>query len=143
MYLPGIHHGNCATIAIDSDPIYTDWRLTDRPRKACFCGARISRRALTALAAVPRHFGRIDTKQTDAFAAASDGVTIARGAVGDSSENERRSEEHTSELQSLMRISYAVFCLKKKKKQHDITIRNIQLKNRKSQKDIDKTYKTQ
>src|SRR3546814_10568623 len=29
-----------------------------------------------------------------------------------------RSEEHTSELQSLMRISYAVFCLKQKKKQH-------------------------
>src|SRR3546814_8780642 len=29
-----------------------------------------------------------------------------------------RSEEHTSELQSLMRISYAVFCLKKKKKNH-------------------------
>src|SRR3546814_9113802 len=33
-----------------------------------------------------------------------------------------RSEEHTSELQSLMRISYAVFCLKKKKKEE--TIRN-------------------
>src|SRR3546814_4823448 len=30
----------------------------------------------------------------------------------------RRSEEHTSELQSLMRISYAVFCLKKKKTQN-------------------------
>src|SRR3546814_2037711 len=30
-----------------------------------------------------------------------------------------RSEEHTSELQSLMRISYAVFCLKKKKKNND------------------------
>src|SRR3546814_4304194 len=30
-----------------------------------------------------------------------------------------RSEEHTSELQSLMRISYAVFCLKKKKNTHD------------------------
>src|SRR3546814_1137372 len=29
-----------------------------------------------------------------------------------------RSEEHTSELQSLMRISYAVFCLKKKNRQH-------------------------
>src|SRR3546814_7310400 len=29
-----------------------------------------------------------------------------------------RSEEHTSELQSLMRISYAVFCLKKKKHEH-------------------------
>src|SRR3546814_4490921 len=32
-----------------------------------------------------------------------------------------RSEEHTSELQSLMRISYAVFCLKKKKKTIKIT----------------------
>src|SRR3546814_1426388 len=31
-----------------------------------------------------------------------------------------RSEEHTSELQSLMRSSYAVFCLKKKNKQHDV-----------------------
>src|SRR3546814_8000823 len=36
---------------------------------------------------------------------------------------EDRSEEHTSELQSLMRISYAVFCLKKKNKQ--ITQRSI------------------
>src|SRR3546814_3100229 len=34
-----------------------------------------------------------------------------------------RSEEHTSELQSLMRISYAVFCLKKKNKPHDTQIR--------------------
>src|SRR3546814_9920032 len=33
---------------------------------------------------------------------------------------EKRSEEHTSELQSLMRISYAVFCLKKKKKHHTV-----------------------
>src|SRR3546814_4514704 len=33
----------------------------------------------------------------------------------------RRSEEHTSELQSLMRISYAVFCLKKKKSQYNPT----------------------
>src|SRR3546814_2785514 len=39
----------------------------------------------------------------------------------------KRSEEHTSELQSLMRISYAVFCLKKKKrrdKHNDNHIRN-------------------
>src|SRR3546814_3230026 len=45
----------------------------------------------------------------------------------------RRSEEHTSELQSLMRISYAVFCLKKKKKQQNkkqrhITIYDVKLK---------------
>src|SRR3546814_2783023 len=39
-------------------------------------------------------------------------------------ENTVRSEEHTSELQSLMRISYAVFCLKKKK-----NIMNNQHKN--------------
>src|SRR3546814_8389466 len=37
-----------------------------------------------------------------------------------------RSEEHTSELQSLMRISYAVFCLKKKRKYiHDIKFTTI------------------
>src|SRR3546814_9739007 len=33
----------------------------------------------------------------------------------------RRSEEHTSELQSLMRISYAVFCLKKKQRKREAT----------------------
>src|SRR3546814_6544012 len=37
-----------------------------------------------------------------------------------------RSEEHTSELQSLMRISYAVFCLKKKKKQTNKTTTDLQ-----------------
>src|SRR3546814_9262929 len=35
-----------------------------------------------------------------------------------------RSEEHTSELQSLMRISYAVFCLKKKKKNKNTNTKN-------------------
>src|SRR3546814_1195207 len=40
-----------------------------------------------------------------------EGQGVERGAP-----QEGRSEEHTSELQSLMRISYAVFCLKKKKK---------------------------
>src|SRR3546814_1479496 len=41
-------------------------------------------------------------------------VVRARG----NGESGERSEEHTSELQSLMRISYAVFCLKKKKTQY-------------------------
>src|SRR3546814_1011417 len=36
----------------------------------------------------------------------------------------RRSEEHTSELQSLMRISYAVFCLQKKKNTHKSTLQH-------------------
>src|SRR3546814_5989723 len=43
--------------------------------------------------------------------------TLGRAYVARAWLNYIRSEEHTSELQSLMRISYAVFCLKKKKKQ--------------------------
>src|SRR3546814_8879257 len=39
------------------------------------------------------------------------------GGASDAAPPHTRSEEHTSELQSLMRISYAVLCLKKKKKQ--------------------------
>src|SRR3546814_5962252 len=45
-------------------------------------------------------------------------VTTARGGIhNESALYDARSEEHTSELQSLMRISYAVFCLKKNNKQ--------------------------
>src|SRR3546814_8195410 len=40
-------------------------------------------------------------------------------------DGQSRSEEHTSELQSLMRISYAVFCLKKKKKTNTQKIQTI------------------
>src|SRR3546814_1809506 len=59
---------------------------------------------------------RIDAAEGDAgrraagLAAHPVGKRLAEGSEHD------RSEEHTSELQSLMRISYAVFCLKKKKK---------------------------
>src|SRR3546814_4213630 len=59
--------------------------------------------------------GRCDLRQAVAGEERSgaDDQAVARrlGQAG-----ARRSEEHTSELQSLMRISYAVFCLKKKKK---------------------------
>src|SRR3546814_8180776 len=43
------------------------------------------------------------------------GFDAAIGGARRDEEKSRRSEEHTSELQSLMRISYAVFCLKKTK----------------------------
>src|SRR3546814_5558442 len=47
------------------------------------------------------------------------GLMVRRGTIVDATiidaPSSTRSEEHTSELQSLMRISYAVFCLKKKK----------------------------
>src|SRR3546814_8495981 len=45
----------------------------------------------------------------------------ATSSVNDCWACPERSEEHTSELQSLMRISYAVFCLKKKKKKRKNT----------------------
>src|SRR3546814_6825528 len=57
-----------------------------------------------------RNFARMEWMHRLLFALAL--VTIF-GAVAGS--HGLRSEEHTSELQSLMRISYAVFCLKKKK----------------------------
>src|SRR3546814_7074208 len=55
-----------------------------------------------------------------------DGLELARreaeaAVAHDADHLGRRSEEHTSELQSLMRISYAVFCLKKKKKNNTTT----------------------
>src|SRR3546814_10562115 len=46
---------------------------------------------------------------------------LGHGTSGDKRARARRSEEHTSELQSLMRISYAVFCLKKKTIKHNTT----------------------
>src|SRR3546814_7074100 len=61
------------------------------------------------------------------------GLVLAIGIVVDDAivvvENVERSEEHTSELQSLMRISYAVFCLKKKKNNitNNITVKQHQL----------------
>src|SRR3546814_10900449 len=53
-------------------------------------------------------FGRVEDRQVR--------PATGRGCAGRSARARSRSEEHTSELQSLMRISYAVFCLKKKKK---------------------------
>src|SRR3546814_6984736 len=72
------------------------WRLLWKGR----CGARET---------YQRSSGEIIYEdETDSVAALGGGV---RGV-----QHGNRSEEHTSELQSLMRISYAVFCLKKKKK---------------------------
>src|SRR3546814_8349330 len=68
--------------------------------------------------------GRLDRKDLEVrpmfLEELRDAGDVAAGAdAGDQHVDRRileRSEEHTSELQSLMRISYAVFCLKKKKK---------------------------
>src|SRR3546814_5402931 len=52
-------------------------------------------------------------------------ITFAMGVVSGIVMSYQRSEEHTSELQSLMRISYAVFCLKKKTQVKRTTRTNI------------------
>src|SRR3546814_3862581 len=57
-------------------------------------------------------FGRFSQMEEDEFI---DAVKARLRSEEDLYETMLRSEEHTSELQSLMRISYAVFCLKKKK----------------------------
>src|SRR3546814_10741603 len=54
----------------------------------------------------------------DALAVEQKGSGADIGRIEPEACLERRSEEHTSELQSLMSISYAVFCLKKKKNEH-------------------------
>src|SRR3546814_7031843 len=67
------------------------------------------------------------------------GGVVERGCGGRGrrlSRHLRRSEEHTSELQSLMRISYAVFCLKKKNKKHNK--QNKQYKNIQARKSTNK-----
>src|SRR3546814_3088926 len=64
---------------------------------------------------------------------AVDGLTLLNNGLADAIANAKslgdvRSEEHTSELQSLMRISYAVFCLQKKKKNTHLHM-NINIMN--------------
>src|SRR3546814_10826984 len=64
-------------------------------------------------------FFKMDDRQVNAFATVGGYIGVNAGLVlvadtEDEVAGVLRSEEHTSELQSLMRISYAVFCLKKK-----------------------------
>src|SRR3546814_3048944 len=67
--------------------------------------------AIESIAQISSHLARV--------AVGRDGKLHANAeiqiALRDKDGRSKRSEEHTSELQSLMRISYAVFCLKKKK----------------------------
>src|SRR3546814_5604848 len=62
-----------------------------------------------------------------AVATGRDCGTDDGNAFGRHGDVDRRSEEHTSELQSLMRISYAVFCLKKKKKQNSRDTQHVNI----------------
>src|SRR3546814_10867973 len=84
-------------------------------RSASFLGRSVRKRHVEALEERLRLLigprGR-----TDHDVHATDRIDLV---VVDFGKNDLRSEEHTSELQSLMRISYAVFCLKKKTKKKE------------------------
>src|SRR3546814_10736602 len=79
-----------------------------RPRPRLRAKASVARRTLVQSG---REASRAGANLADEPAATASGHHRLRDPRSDRS----RSEEHTSELQSLMRISYAVFCLKKKK----------------------------
>src|SRR3546814_4242265 len=73
--------------------------------------------------------GQASGEITDAFIAEYGGLDEHESlhTSGHRGRSDRRSEEHTSELQSLMRNSYAVFCLKKKNKTYNIYV-NVEIK---------------
>src|SRR3546814_1435026 len=71
---------------------------------------------LLAAVAFERDAPFVAVAESDLDAVAAVGPAQGAGPRAVGCTREPRSEEHTSELQSLMRISYAVFCLKKKKK---------------------------
>src|SRR3546814_3396878 len=93
------------------DPALLEQALTHRSHSARhnerleFLGDSVLNFVVAAL--LFKRFGKIDE---------GDLSRVRASLVKQASLADIRSEEHTSELQSLMRISYAVFCLKKKKK---------------------------
>src|SRR3546814_4072068 len=69
----------------------------------------------------PHHELQLGAIQADAVGIGFVEMPQIDQQAGIDQQRDTRSEEHTSELQSLMRISYAVFCLKKKKNQTSTT----------------------
>src|SRR3546814_5613883 len=100
-------HGGASTEVGQSHPVTHDLGLAEVADRTAFNAA----------------FGNIAAFDTD------EGLLL----IDTGNEIFARSEEHTSELQSLMRISYAVFCLKKKKQKNRTTTNsqtNIQTTNK-------------
>src|SRR3546814_8408002 len=86
------------TTLFRSEPVSDQIFIVDRDRLTCSGGASS---AHLAAYLVEKHVGRAQSRKSLHIMIIDDALS-------------GRSEEHTSELQSLMRISYAVFCLKKK-----------------------------
>src|SRR3546814_4486672 len=91
-------------------------RLVEEEDQLRLVGVADLGQRLEHLGQEPEQEGRIELRARHQLVGGEDvhiaaALVVALDHVGDV----ERSEEHTSELQSLMRISYAVFCLKKKK----------------------------
>src|SRR3546814_7898938 len=95
--------------------------------------ATMGETAVPSQSATPRHGGDLTALKAMPGAFAGNWLDLSTGinplpwpvpAVAPDAWQRLRSEEHTSELQSLMRISYAVFCLKKKKSEQEQHIMN-------------------
>src|SRR3546814_1069179 len=108
-----VHRNKCAMVS----------RTSIVPKKAA---KRVGRSKSAILKAIRE--GRISATKSDSGSWHIEPVELFRAYPDRGSESTQpphtsapnvRSEEHTSELQSLMRISYAVFCLKKKKKKQN------------------------
>src|SRR3546814_2047182 len=85
---------------------------SQRPVDDCKATRRAAEQQRRAERAVDRHFEAVDMLAATDHAISAPPPKLKK-------DRKKRSEEHTSELQSLMRISYAVFCLKKKKQDNN------------------------
>src|SRR3546814_8324361 len=107
------HQGN-SYVRPNGERVWLDWQLVRKGRP----WRDVTYFMLGALTIDERRSAARDLLRHYRECLAATGVT---GIISDEDiweQFRRRSEEHTSELQSLMRISYAVFCLKKKKKKN-------------------------
>src|SRR3546814_5536446 len=111
--LPAEHGDGTATVRPGSDPVPIV-RAVDKPTAVRVENAPSSAAESSSI--------RVSIDKVDALINMVGELVITQSMLGQLGEHfdlsrleALRSEEHTSELQSLMRISYAVFCLKKKK----------------------------
>src|SRR3546814_7788967 len=107
---------HCGTLAHRVEPALDVWHLIPRQCVQLEAGNPRIRGNIGDRVLVTREVGRVcevavehPVKAVCLFRVALQTVSLLGGVAS------KRSEEHTSELKSIMRISYAVFCLKKKK----------------------------
>src|SRR3546814_10488762 len=101
-------------VLAEGDERWPGWNeFEGKPLRTCIGGAARADSVLAGLAALP------DDVRPDNFVLVHDAARPNLSAT-DLDQLLERSEEHTSELQPLMRISYAVFCLKKKREHNDV-----------------------